>query len=181
MPITAPPGTLCGQCQTTKSYVDKTYAFWRYQPPLTGLIHDFKYHNHLFLAPFLAQCMLKYMPQPLLNIDYLIPMPIHPKRLKTRGYNQTSLLAKILCEQTGITLNQTLCQRIIFHGPQVLLNQQSRLKNTKNAFHAKSVNQHHLMIIDDLVTTGATANSLAKELKRQGAKQVDLWCIARQY
>lgn len=181
MPIASTSDTLCGQCQQTTGYIDKTFAPWRFQQPLTRLIHDFKYHNALCLAPFLSHCILKSLPKPFPNIDYIVPMPIHPKRLKYRGYNQTSVLGKILSKHTGIPLNQSLCQRIVFEGPQVFLDQKSRLNNTKNAFTAHSVKHLHIVIIDDLITTGATANSLAKELKQQGARQVDLWCIARQY
>ncbi len=181
MPMQTSSDTLCGQCQPSQGYIDNAHIFWRYTPPLTGLIHDFKYHNQLFLAPFLAHCMQRHLPQPLTDIDYLIPMPIHRKRLRSRGFNQTSLLAKALSKQTGIPMNQTLCQRIVFHSPQALLNQTSRQSNIKNAFRSKPADQLNLVIIDDIMTTGATANALAKELKRQGASRVDLWCIARQY
>lgn len=181
MPMTTSSDTLCGQCQQASGYIDKTFAPWRYQQPLTRLIHDFKYFNALCLAPFLAQCILDKLPLSLPEIDYLVPMPIHQKRLKYRGYNQTSLLSKVLSKHTGIPLNQSLCHRIIFQAPQALLDQKDRLKNTKGAFIAKPVEQLHIVIIDDLITTGATANSLAKELKQHGARQIDLWCVARQY
>lgn len=178
-PIPSPTDTLCGQCQQTKSFIDNTCAPWRYQPPLSGLICDFKYHSRLFLSSFLAQCMLKNNPTLFAEADYLIPMPIHPKRLKNRGFNQTTVLAKLLSKETNIPVHQSLCHRISFIGPQAQLKQQARHRNTQNAFYAKPVKDLHLIIIDDIITTGATANSLAKELKQKGAKKIDLWCIAK--
>ena len=179
MPNVAVANMMCGQCQQGHGFIDNAYAPWLYQPPLSNLIQDFKYHHHLFLAPFLSQCMLKETPERINHYDFLIPMPIHKKRLQYRGYNQTSLLSKTLSKRTGLPINQALCQRVIFKSPQASLNKADRLKNTDNVFQAKQVENKRLLLVDDMLTTGATANALAKVLKQQGALEVSLWCIAR--
>ena len=113
--------------------------------------------------------------------DVLIPVPLHPKRLRYRGYNQSLELAKCLTRQTGILFNHTACQRIKNTRPQVGLSAFDRQTNIKDAFTVRRLKPHwqHIAIIDDVMTTGGTVKELTNQLINAGVQRVDVWCCAR--
>lgn len=104
---------------------------------------------------------------------------MHPKRLKQRGFNQAVVLAKLLANTLNIPYDYTCCQKTINTAPQASLDGKQRQKNLHNAFNVSSVPYQHVVLIDDLLTTGATANELALTLKKNGVQRVDIWCCAR--
>ena len=113
----------------------------------------------------------------------VIPVPVHPLRIIRRGFNQSALIAHHPCsELTRTHLHQNICYRTQLGKPQKSQNRAERLKLLSNTFAVRNselIQGQSLAIVDDIVTTGVTANSVSKCLMQAGAKSVDLWCIAK--
>jgi len=109
-----------------------------------------------------------------------MPMPLHPQRLQARGFNQSLEIAKVIAKQRDIKLDSTSCSRIKNTPPQASLAPKERIKNMKGAFDCKGTfNGMHIALIDDVMTTGASLNELAKTLKQAGANKISCYVIAR--
>lgn len=104
---------------------------------------------------------------------------MHFKKIKSRGFNQAAILAQSLAKKLQIPCDIKSCQKILNTAPQASLNGEQRQKNVRHAFATKKLPYEHVALIDDLLTTGATVNELARTLKKSGVKQVDVWCCAR--
>lgn len=114
------------------------------------------------------------------KIDLLIPMPMHSTRLKERGFNQALELARIVAKNMQLQLDYTACQRTKLTPPQASLPLKERIKNISGVFDCqKSLQGLNIAIVDDVMTTGASLNELAKTLKQAGASHVECWVIAR--
>ena len=157
-------------------------AGW-YQDELKFLIHEFKYHQSLYLTTSLATLLRKrvqnyYQHCPLPSA--IIPMPLHRKRTQQRGYNQALELSKCLSKQLNITLLNRSCQRALNTPSQSALSFKQRQSNVNKAFTAQAIAHSHVAILDDVVTSGASANALANALKQQTSSlRVDVWCLAK--
>jgi len=178
LPLVDDTFLLCGRCLREPPLFDCAYTHYYFEEPLRSLLHDFKYHQSLFLRQVLAKLMLDAIPDNY-RPDCLIPVPLHPKRLRRRGFNQAAELTKLLATTLQIPYQLNLCEKVINTTPQVALNRRQRQSNLRHAFIAKANPYVHVTLIDDLLTTGSTANELARVLKKQGVKQVDIWCCAR--
>ncbi len=157
-----------------------TQAVFEYIYPVNTLIQAAKFNQNLAVLNLLGHLMGELMtiePRP----DVLIPVPLHPKRLRQRGYNQSLELAKCITKQTGIPLDYKSAQRIKNTQPQTFLtHSQQRQKNLKDAFQVTlNQNWQHIVLIDDVMTTGSTVKELALMFKKIGVKRVDVWCCAR--
>ena len=170
---------ICGHCCKNKPYVDQVIAAYHFEEPLRTLLHEFKYHEGLYLCSFLATLIANAIPPAAKNTQCLIPVPMHPKRLCQRGFNQAAELTKQLGHSLKLPYDLSLCKKITNTAPQASLNADQRRKNLQNAFSAGLLPYQHVTIVDDLLTTGSTVNELAKILKKQGVVQVDVWCCAR--
>lgn len=170
---------VCGRCSKQKPAFDSTTAAYRFEEPLRTLLHQFKYHEALYLRTFLVQLILDSLANKTITTQCLIPVPLHPKRLRQRGFNQAAELSKLLAKHLNIPCELNLCKKIVHTVPQVSLSGKQRRRNLHHAFQAKSTNYQHITVVDDLMTTGSTANELASLLKRQGVARVDVWCCAR--
>ena len=170
---------VCGQCGKEKPDIDCVITAYRFEEPLRSLLHEFKYHEGLYLGTFLTNLMLQAMPTEYYETQCLIPVPMHPARLRQRGFNQAAELAKHLGRRLKLPYALSHCQKIINTVPQAGLNASQRKRNLLHAFQAKPLPYQHVTLIDDLLTTGSTANELARMLKNQGVTRVDLWCCAR--
>lgn len=110
----------------------------------------------------------------------LIPVPLHPKRYRERGFNQAIEISRHLSSNLNIPLAMNLCVRHRITPPQTSLGKKERKTNLRNAFRlAAPIATDHVAIIDDIVTTGATVTELTKTLKKAGVKRTEIWCIAR--
>jgi ComF family protein len=140
-----------------------------------------KYHGQLHLTNYLALLLARDLKQQNeIKPQLLIPIPLHPKRLKKRGYNQSVELSKILSKQLNIPLDNNALIRIKNTLPQTQLPYSERKLNMKSAFQSLNTNlPEHIALIDDVVTTGHTADMAAKICIEQGVKKVELWTIAR--
>ncbi len=104
---------------------------------------------------------------------------MHAQKIRSRGFNQAAILARSLAKILKIPCDLTCCQKIINTLPQASLEKKERQSNLKNAFRATPVPYKHIALIDDLLTTGSTANEVAFTFKKIGVEQVDVWCCAR--
>lgn len=170
---------LCGQCVLKPPCFDRVIVAYPFEEPLRSLLHDFKYHEGLYLASFLCELMLRAWFAQSNMTQCLIPVPMHPKKLRVRGYNQAAVLTKRLAEKLGCPYDLTSCKKIINTRPQAQLDSEERQKNLQGSFSIDPLPFEHVTVIDDLLTTGSTANELAKALKKSGVKRVDIWCCAR--
>lgn len=109
----------------------------------------------------------------------LIPVPLHPARLKQRGYNQTVVLTKLLAKKLYLPYDLKSCQKTKNTPAQASLEKTKRYSNLHQAFKVRTLPYSHVVLVDDLLTTGSTANELALALKKTGIARVDIWCCAR--
>ncbi len=150
-----------------------------YRFPLDRLIPRLKYRSQLAIAPLLGDCLLQTLaaaPRP----DCLIPMPLHPARLRERGFNHASEIARRVSHQLGVPLALDLCQRVRDTPPQMSLKGDERRRNLRKAFSCVGdVRNRHIALLDDVMTTGTSLDELATTLKRAGAREVSCWVVAR--
>ena len=179
-PVCALPtagGTICGACLKSPPAFDATVAVWRYAFPLDKLVQALKFEHRLALAGFFATTMLE-APRPV--GDLLLPLPLSPARLKERGFNQAVEIARPLAHALGIELNLDACQRTLETAPQTSLPWKERRRNVKHAFECQTdLTGKAVIVIDDVMTTGATLDEFARTLKRHGAARVSNWVVAR--
>ncbi|WP_207384149.1 ComF family protein [Legionella nagasakiensis] len=178
MPLLDDKFLLCGQCIRKKPKFDRVIASYRFEEPLRTLLHEFKYYEGLYLNAFIADLMLNNLPD-LHNTQCLIPVPMHPRRLRERGYNQANELTKYLAAHLRLPYELFLCKKIRNTASQAGLDGKQRRQNLRGSFTTKTIRYRHITLVDDLLTTGSTANELAGVLKKQGAAHVDVWCCAR--
>ncbi len=173
---------ICGHCLHEPPDFDATFAALRYEFPLDAVMQHYKYGSALQTAHLFAHLMTTQLAkqQDKRAIDLIMPMPLHPQRLKERGFNQSLEIARILSKSTHIPLDFQSAIRTIYTPPQASLALKERAKNIKGAFavHADLSNQR-IAIVDDVMTTGASLNELAKMLKKAGAAHVECWVVAR--
>lgn len=174
--------TVCGECLIDPPPFSKVIALFRYGFPIVSLITQLKFKKQLFLGNALGMLLTDRIDHIYHNDSYpecIIPVPLHKKRLRERGYNQALEIARPV-SRLGIPLNFRLVNRIIETQPQTLLERDQRKKNVANAFCIdKKVVMNHVAIIDDVITTGSTVNELALALKNKGVERVDVWAIAK--
>lgn len=157
--------------------------------PLTGkLINQLKHQGKLSATVPIASNMIEaiktHYAHNASKVDLVVPVPLHINRLRKRGFNQANEIAKPICKALGLTLNFNLCERQLNNPPQQQSALAARHKNLRGAFIIKpgvkaEIKGKHIAIIDDVVTTGATANAVAKTLLDAGATCCDIWCFSR--
>jgi ComF family protein len=180
-PICALPvhgGDVCGQCLQQPPHFDRTVAAFSYSFPLSQLIKALKFHERLILANFLADKLAqRIITQP----DVLIALPLHPARLRERGFNQSQLLAARIARRINVPLLTDACRRVRDTPPQSSLPWKERDRNMRQAFVVADglVYGKHIAIVDDVMTTGASMGALAHALKQAGASEVSAWVVAR--
>ena len=171
---------VCSQCRKQPPPYTHTQAIFSYTYPVNQLITAAKFNHNFALLKLLGDQMAQHLAIESYP-DVLIPIPLHPKRLRYRGYNQSLELAKCISKQTGIPINYTACQRIKNTRPQVGLSADEREINIKDAFVVKwtKPDWQYIILIDDVMTTGGTVTELANQFLNSGIQRVDIWCCAR--
>jgi ComF family protein len=175
-------GITCGSCLNNPPDFDVTHAVFLYQFPIDAMMQRYKYGNHLNIGNSFGQFLREKIDTEnhLSNIDLVIPMPMHPQRLKERGFNQAHEIAKVLTKNNKEKLDFKSVQRIKLTPPQASLPLKERVKNIKGAFKTNAnFAAKRIAIVDDVMTSGASLNELAKTLKIAGASHVECWVIAR--
>lgn len=175
-------GVLCGICLQHTPAFDRTLSVFRYAYPLDRLLHQFKYHQQLAWGALLAKALLKQWPcLPVAERpDVLIAMPMHINRIKQRGFNHALELAKALHAHWSIPLVTEGCTRVMDTPTQAGMDMKTRTRNLRGAFQSQQSWQgHHVMVVDDVMTTGASMHAVAKVLKQAGAARVTALVLAR--
>lgn len=177
--LPTPGGEICGHCLHHPPSLDRTVAVFSYEFPLDALIQGLKYGQQLNIVLPLATALAQRaqaVPRP----DLLVAMPLHPLRLRERGFNQALELAKVLTQRLGIPLPPNSAERIRATASQVGLPWKERAGNLRNAFASTmDLTGKHVAIVDDVMTTGASLNELGRALRRQGASEISAWVVAR--
>jgi ComF family protein len=168
----------CLNCRALRPPFDRARACFRYSGPAASIVRSFKYQGNYFLGPRLLRWALRNhgLPPGLTGHDCLVPVPLHPRRLRGRGYNQATLLARELKRLTGLPLLRRALRRDRPTDQQALLPRPARRENVRNAFTScpREVTGRHVLLVDDVMTTGATAGECAKVLKKAGASEVSV-------
>ena len=175
-PIRYAEKEFCHDCEERKLYYDQGKSIWLHKGPVRWSVYQFKYHNRRVFSRFYAEewCRLYREKIAEWGIDVIIPIPLHRRRRRKRGYNQAEILAKELGRRCGIPVDVKSIVRVVHTKPQKELNHTERSKNLRSAFH---VTKHwktspNVLLIDDIYTTGNTIDSAAQVLKEKGAKKV---------
>ena len=171
---------LCGNCLKSLPAWDEARSPLTYAYPVDRLVQRFKFDGDLPIGRLLAGLLADYLAAGSERPDCIVPVPLHPARLKERGFNQAVELARPIGRRLKIPVRLDLCERVRATDVQSKLDAVERKKNLRGAFAVKgSVDGKHIAILDDVVTTGTTVESLTQALKDAGAKEVRMWCVAR--
>ncbi|GAA0702615.1 ComF family protein [Marinobacterium maritimum] len=180
LPSTAPPGSLCGRCIQTPPAFDRTLAAFHYDFPLSQLLPRIKYQRQPAHLGWLGRVLAAFLQQQY-EADWplaLCAVPMHPLSELKRGFNQAQLLAEVLARQLQLPL--TPCLNKTRRTPhQMSLGLDERRHNLQQAFRITRPPARHIALVDDVMTTGTTVNTLAELLKQAGAERVDIWVLAR--
>ena len=177
--LPTPTGEVCGHCLSQPPLFARTTAAFGYLFPLDKLIQAMKYGEQLALAHTFALQLARRINQLTLP-DYVIPMPLHPAKLRKRGFNQSLLIAATIARELNLKLLPNACQRIHDTPPQSSLPWKQREKNVRNAFRCDTdLTGKKIVLVDDVMTSGASLNALATAVKKRGASEISVWVVTR--
>ena len=179
-PICALPtahGETCGECLKRPPHFDATVAAFAYAFPMDKLVQQLKYAHRLAIADFFAGELLK---RELPRAYLMVPLPLSVRRLRERGFNQAVEIARPLARALAIPLLLDGCARVIDTAPQTMLPWKERRKNVRHAFECSlDLAGKSVVVIDDVMTTGATLDEFARVLKDHGAERVTAVVVTR--
>jgi len=175
----------CGGCSTSQHQYDAARAALVYDEACRDLIHAFKYRNKTHLRRPLALLTIEGLAEfvRLRAAELIVPVPLHRKKLRSRGFNQSVLLSEIFSSHWGIPLERHNLGRIRWTEPQVNLSAADRKANVKGAFSVRNperVRGRRVLLVDDVLTTGSTVEECARMLKGAGADEVTVITVARE-
>lgn len=177
-------GVVCGQCQKVPPQYDQVIAPLIYDGNIRDLIIGLKFNGRLTNATVLASLFLELANKRLANNrpDLLLPVPLHSRRIASRGFNQSAEIARYLSDSLGIPVDTSLLRRTRQTNQQAELSRPERLANVKGAFEAYSAihpTPKHVAVVDDVMTSGHTINELARVILSTGVEKIDVWVMAR--
>lgn len=177
--LPTPHGAVCGHCLQHPPRFTRTSTVFAYAFPLDKLIQAMKYREQLALAnQFATKLAQRISPDTL--PDILLPMPLHPSKLRERGFNQAQLLANKLANELHLEVWPEVCQRVRDTPSQSTLPWQARKKNMHRAFRCTAdLTGMHVALVDDVLTSGASLNALAEAAQKCGAAEISAWVVAR--
>ena len=169
----------CGRCVAQPPVFDRSWAPFVYAFPVDRLIQQYKYHGALAYADWFAETMLAAAPA-MPRAGVIAAIPLARSRQRERGFNQALEIARHLSRRTGIPLAPNLATRVRDTPPQASLPWAERARNIDGAFAcASDVSGQHVLVVDDVMTTGASLQEFARTLKAAGAASVENWVVAR--
>lgn len=173
--LASPGAARCGRCLAEPPHYDATVAALAYRFPADVVVHALKFRGELALAPLLGDLLLPKIDAK--SVDCVVPVPLAPRRLRERGYNQAMEIARRL---RGTRLEADSCARERDAPPQAGLDRDERRRNVRGAFRCRrSFAGERVAVVDDVMTTGATLDALAAALKAAGAASVVNWVVCR--
>ncbi|TKJ41874.1 hypothetical protein CEE37_04710 [candidate division LCP-89 bacterium B3_LCP] len=166
-----------------RGVLDRLWIGWDYEERLRRIIHLFKFHGRPEFAELLVDQWISALPHPdkIFCADLLVPVPIHLARQRSRGFNQSELIADVVAQKYGIDEIDDEVLRVINTPPQFALGRSKRWQNLKDAFQVANpaiIRQKRVLIIDDLATSGATLHAIAVKLRENGAGEVSAAVLA---
>ncbi len=178
------PEVFCGACLRRRPAFDRARAVMRYDDNSRGLILGFKHGDRTEAAPAYAEWLARAGTELLGEAEMILPVPLHWRRLFARRYNQAALLAQALGRRTGLPYRPEILRRCRHTPPQGRLSAAARKRNLRGAFAVEprrrpEIEGRRLLLVDDVLTTGATLSACARVLRRAGAAQVDALVLAR--
>ncbi|MDE7367264.1 MAG: ComF family protein [Lachnospiraceae bacterium] len=166
----------CGDCRRIPKHYVKGYPLFNYVEPVQNGVMAFKYHNRREYAEFYGEEIWNRFEQDFRQIepDGILPVPLHWRKQRSRGYNQAELVARYLSRQMQVPMYSGLLVRRLYTTPQKELNDKERLNNLKKAFlfHKNDVKLNRILLVDDIYTTGATVEACTEVLRQAGIEQV---------
>jgi ComF family protein len=174
----------CANCEHRILHFDSAIASYRSRGLVRQLVHAFKYGRQRHLRHPLAGWLGETMSDPRLRgrrFDMIVPVPLHPARERERGFNQAALLAELFARQAAVPLRLAL-ERIRYTNTQTAYDRAERMENLRDAFRLRknvNVRELHVLLIDDVLTTGSTLSECARVLKKAGAVSVYAATTAR--
>ena len=182
--VCAQPGEAhrCRRCSNSPLPIDGIRAVYPFEGVIRSAAHAFKYRNYRALAPQLAGILASLMESARIPATLLVPVPMHPRRERSRGYNQAALLADELGKLAGIPVAEDVLKRVVDSPPQVQrASRADRMSIAEGTFSAaKSVDGESVLLIDDVVTTGSTMAACANALRAASADSVWGLALARE-
>jgi ComF family protein len=177
--IPVPGGGVCGSCIRHPWLITQTYAALRYEGDARRLVHGYKFAKDLVAGRVLAQALSRKVSA-YASTDVLVPVPSTRERLKQRGFDPAHEIARFLCSvSAGTTLLPSLSRRDGSVPQSRVRTRVGRRSNVENVFHVKHPSAPVVTLVDDVLTTGATANAAASALLDAGASSVNLWVCVR--
>lgn len=171
---------ICHHCEVQLPAFERVTAAYRYAWPLNILVTGFKFDGHYLYGDSLAKLMVRRFAGMSSAADLVVPTPLHPQRLAERGYNQSEFLAEKLAEYFQRPLERKLLVRTVNTEAQSGKNRRQRLANLNNAFKVtRRLHGERVAVVDDVLTTGVTADRMANTLLKAGASSVEVWVLAR--
>ncbi len=179
----AVPGAFCGACLSKPPAWQRFHAAFRYEKPIASLHSAFKFHQDLASGLLLAELLAGYLRAhhtlEFVAGTWIVPVPLHWRRHLRRGFNQAAVIARTLAQYLNLPVCAALRRRRHTEAQQHL-DRAARRKNLTHAFQTVvGVRNLCILLVDDVLTTGATAENAARTLLEGGARQVDLCCLAR--
>jgi ComF family protein len=175
---------VCEDCLRKKPFFDRAGAPFVYEGELMRAIHEFKYEGRSRMAALLGPLLASFAEGWVRDGDsvVLVPVPLHPKRLRKRGFNQSLLLARHVADRLGVQVDFLSLRRTRDTTPQTGLKRDERRKNVRRAFEVvdrKALRRKRVVLVDDVATTGSTLNECARVLRRAGCTEVYGLVLAR--
>ncbi|MDP2949964.1 MAG: ComF family protein [Chloroflexota bacterium] len=178
-----PQGALCHRCREERPAFEEARSPYLYQGPARELVHALKYNFLSALAPPMARLMADHLGEEGLEADLVAPVPLYGRRQRVRGYNQSALLAREISHLAGLPLAERALARRRDTPPQARsADAEARRRNVAEAFVAepRRVKDRRVLVIDDVMTTGATLDACARALRQAGAASVCALTFARE-
>ncbi|MBI3813303.1 MAG: ComF family protein [Nitrospinae bacterium] len=178
------PDYLCGRCRAAPPLFDRALSACRYDDTVREIVSAYKYQNKPYIGKDLISIVFRFLKDKIaeLSPELIVPVPLHIKRLKERGYDQSYILAEGVGRELNIPVSYKNLTRIRYTTPQVELSGNERLKNVKGAFSIKDefeIKGKGILLIDDVFTTGATIRECVKVIRGAGADKVYVLTVAR--
>ena len=174
-------GLVCGRCLSESPPFQDSFVPFLYQYPMDYLVQGLKFHGRLTHARLLCELLAAALVQRETALpECIIPVPLHPGRLRERGFNQALELARPIARRLGVPLVSKGIQRIRQTPPQSSLDLKARRSNVRGAFRvSRALAAQRVAIIDDVVTSGNTVTEFAHVLGEAGAESIEIWAVAR--
>ena len=176
----AVPAMPCGHCLRQPPAYDRVFSGFAYAEPVSQLVGKLKFQGQIQLARLLGELLADRIAQADSTAQAILPVPLHPRRLRQRGFNQALELARPLSRARSLPILDNSVYRNRDTVPQSNQTATHRRHNVRGAFSLRRLPPYrHLAIVDDVMTSGHTVNEIAQLLRREGVRHIEVWCVAR--